>query len=167
MPFAASESSSASRSPAPSTPRMHWGPTLSRRVLLHGSWWPRSDDPFTELPGLILEVDAQTGSHATCLMLGLTGWESRPPRLRVSGRIVRLGWFTTQPSALITVSCADHHNVALLVVPPDTDEAIAEAAMELAAQPENAIPARDLLNAVIAQRAEQSPAAQGSAATRT
>lgn len=109
---------------APPVPRLRLAPTLSRSTLLDGGWWPRSSDPVAELPGLILALGDRSGP-VTRLMLGLAGWDSRPRRLDLAGRVVRLGWFTTQPVGLLTAICATGDRVDLLVVPPDTGAAAA------------------------------------------
>ncbi len=143
---------------APSVPRLRLEPTLSRRTLLDGGWWPRSTDPVAELPGLILALDDRRG-RVTRVMLGPAGWDSQPSRLGVAGRVVRLGWFTTQPAGLLTAICATGERVDLLVVPPDTGAADARAAIALAAQPANTIHAPDILTAVTDRRAAQAETA--------
>src|SRR6266508_3620412 len=150
---------SISISPTPPTePRLRMEPTGSRRTLLDGGWWPRSTDPVAELPGLILALDDRRG-RVTRVMLGPAGWDSQPSRLGVAGRVVRLGWFTTQPAGLLTAICATGERVDLLVVPPDTGAADARAAMALAAQPANTIHAPDILTAVTDRRAAQAETA--------
>ncbi|MGH3490975.1 MAG: DUF5994 family protein, partial [Actinopolymorphaceae bacterium] len=119
--------------PEPPTPRVQWGPTLSRRAPVQGAWWPRSIDPYAELPGLILAVDDRLLS-VTSVVLGIHGWESRPRQVRVADRTIRLNWFTTQPDALVTVMCGERNRVDLLVIPSATSPGVAEAAMDLAIQ---------------------------------
>ena len=129
---------------APSIPRLHLNPTLSRRTLLDGGWWPRSTDPVAELPGLILALDGHRGS-VTHLMLSRAGWDHHPRRLGMASRVIRLGWFTSQPAGLLTAACGNHAQIDLLVVPPDTPTASALAAMAVAADPANTIHAPDIL----------------------
>jgi hypothetical protein len=143
---------------ATSVPRLVLRPKLSRRTLLDGGWWPRSTDPLAELPGLILALDDRRGPVRD-LILGGTGWDSRPRRLGVAGRVVRLGWFTAQPLGLLTAICANGDRVDLLVVPPHTGSATAEAAMALAGEPTNTIHAPDILTAVTARGAGQAETA--------
>ncbi|MEQ7125282.1 DUF5994 family protein [Actinopolymorpha sp. B11F2] len=134
----------AAASPAPPAPRVQWSPTLSRQSLVHGGWWPRSIDPYAELPGLILAVDDRLLA-VTSVMLGINGWDSRPRQIRVADRTIRLSWFTTQPDALLTVMCAEKYRVDLLVIPSATSPAVAEAAMNLATQAANTTPAPKIL----------------------
>jgi Family of unknown function (DUF5994) len=148
-----------------STPRLRWRSALSRRAPLHGAWWPESDDPLQELPGLILEIDDRRGAPVPCLILGVTNWQSRPPRLRVAGRQVRIGWFTTQADWLLTASWEDRYNLQLLIVPPDMDVAVADAAMTLAARAECRVPPADIFDTARAHVAAATPVHSNSTGT--
>lgn len=134
---------------APTMPRLRMEPTCSRRTLLDGGWWPRSTDPIAELPGLVLAIDSLRGL-VTRLVLGADGWDEHPRRLDVAGRVLRLGYFTSQPTALLTALCDNGDRVDLLVVPPDTEAATADAALVLAAATTNLIRAQHLLAAASA-----------------
>ncbi|HEU4424677.1 MAG TPA: DUF5994 family protein [Pilimelia sp.] len=129
---------------APSTPRLRMEPTGSRRTLLDGGWWPRSTDPVAELPGLVLAIDKLRGP-VTRLVLSADGWDEHPRRLSVAGRVLRLGYFTSQPAALLTALCDNGDRVDLLVVPPDAEAGIADAAMVLAATTSNLVHAQHIL----------------------
>jgi hypothetical protein len=129
---------------APSTPRLRMEPTGSRRALLDGGWWPRSTDPIAELPGLVLAIDRLRGP-VTRLVLSADGWGEHPRRLGVAGRVLRLGYFTSQPISLLTALCANGDRVDLLVVPPDTADGTADAAMVLAATTSNLVHAQQIL----------------------
>ncbi|MCW6010904.1 hypothetical protein K1W54_41110 [Micromonospora sp. CPCC 205371] len=131
-----------SRSP-PSTPRLRMEPTGSRRTLLDGGWWPRSTDPVAELPGLILAIDTLRGP-VTRLVLAAAGWDSHPRRLGVNGRVIRLGYFTSQPVSLLTAICG-HDRVDLLVVPPRTATGTADAALVVAATTGNLVHAQHIV----------------------
>jgi hypothetical protein len=130
----------------PSTPRLMLEPAGSTRVLLDGGWWPRSTDPAAELPGLILALDEVRG-RISRLILSIGGWDPRPRRLTVAGRLLRLGYFTSQPTALLIAICDNGGRVDLLVVPPHTARPTAEAAMALAATASNRVHAQHLLAA--------------------
>jgi hypothetical protein len=136
----------------PSTPRLRLGPTGSRHALLDGGWWPRSTDPVAELPGLVLAIDKVRGP-VTRLVLSADGWEVHPRRLSVAGRILRLGYFISQPVALLTALCGDTGDrVDLLIVPPETDAGTADAAMVLAASTGNLVHAQHILVAAMTAR---------------
>ncbi len=128
---------------APSTPRLRMEPTASHGIVLDGGWWPRSTDPVAELPGLILALDKLRGP-VTRLLLSAEGWDSHPRRLNVAGRVLRIGYFASQPTSLLT---ALYHNnrVDLLIVPHDTARRTADAAMALAATTSNLVHAQHIL----------------------
>jgi hypothetical protein len=130
----------------PSTPRLRMEPTGSRRTLLDGGWWPRSTDPVAELPGLVLAIDKLRGPVIR-LVLSAAGWKSHPRRLGLDGRVLRLGYFASQPISLLTALCDNGDRVDLLIVPPDTAGDTAEAAMVVAATTSNLVHAQDIVAA--------------------
>jgi Family of unknown function (DUF5994) len=130
----------------PSTPRLRMEPSGSHRTLLDGGWWPHSTDPVAELPGLVLAIDKLRGP-VTRLVLSADGWDEHPRHLGVAGRVLRLGFYTSQPTALLTALCANGDRVDLLVVAPDTEAGTAGAAMVLAATTSNLVPAQHLVAA--------------------
>ncbi|HEU5155825.1 MAG TPA: DUF5994 family protein [Streptosporangiaceae bacterium] len=163
----------------PSTPRLRLRPHPSPgspQTPLDGAWWPRSTDPVAELPGLILALQAHTPitGHADThraehgpiahILLRVTDWTSRPRRLRVDGpaetRVVRLSWFDTLPTGLLTAIWADGQRIDLLTIPPDTSPDAAAAALALAAHPANHLHTPDLLAALTTPTApaDQDPA---------
>jgi hypothetical protein len=131
-----------------SLPRLRLKPTPSPHMPLDGGWWPRSGDPAAELPGLILALQHHRGGLIGHVMLGWSGWDSRPRRLGVAGQLVRLGWFDTLPAGLLTALYTDGRRVDLLTVPTDTGPDAAVAAMELAAHTANQLHTPDLLIAL-------------------
>ncbi|MGX7674364.1 DUF5994 family protein [Plantactinospora sp. DSM 117369] len=122
-------------------------PTGSRRTLLDGGWWPRSTDPVAELPGLVLAIDKLRGP-VTRLVLAADGWDTHPRRLGLADRVLRLGYFSSQPISLITALCANGDRVDLLIVPPETASDTADAAMVLAAVTSNKVHPQHILLAV-------------------
>jgi hypothetical protein len=118
--------------------------TGSRHTLLDGGWWPRTTDPVAELPGLVLAIDNLRGP-VTRLVLSAAGWDTHPRRLGVAGRVLRLGYFASQPISLLTALCANGARVDLLVVAPHTTAATALAAMTLAATTDNLVHAQQIL----------------------
>jgi hypothetical protein len=146
----------------PSTPRLRTEPAGSSRTLLDGGWWPRSTDPVAELPGLILAIDTLHGP-VTRLVLAADGWDSQPRHLGVNGRILRLGYFSSQPTCLITALCANGDRVDLLVIPPNTANATADAAMILAATASNLVHAAHTPNILSTLSTSAPHAAEGAA----
>lgn len=146
----------------PSTPRLRLGPPDSGRTLLDGAWWPRSTDPVAELPGLILAIDALHGPIKRVMLHHVT-WSSRPGRLDVAGRVVRLGYFASQPTSLLTALCdgGGGARIDLLVIPVETNDDIADAAMTIAAASTNQLHADDIIPAatIVATQTQQADAA--------
>ena len=128
----------------PSTPRLRLEATGARRTLLDGGWWPRSTDPVAELPGLVLAIDALHGP-ITELVLSAGGWDSHPRRLGVNGRVLRLGYFSSQPPSLLTAFCANGDRVDLLVVAPNTASGTADTAMVMGATSGNLVHAQHII----------------------
>ena len=148
-------------------PRLRLRPDRAGVTLLDGGWWPRSADPATELPGLILALDEWRG-RITRVMLGAAAWNaSRPRRIRVDGpagsRVVRLGWFSTMPAGLLTAISADGDRTDLVTIPPSTGEQDAAAAMEQAAQAGNRDHAPAILAGIIAAASQAAGAGAGKA----
>jgi hypothetical protein len=132
----------------PSTPRLKLQSSDSANTLLDGGWWPRSTDPVAELPGLVLAIDALRGPVKR-IMLNVSDWATHPRRLGVAGRTVRIGYFASQPTSLLTaLSSRSGDRVDLFIVPPGTDSPAAAAAMALAATPGNQIHADHILQTV-------------------
>ncbi|WP_343971089.1 STAS domain-containing protein [Streptosporangium amethystogenes] len=119
---------------ADSALRLSLHPVLDRRAVVDGAWWPYSRDAAAELPGLIATVDRRLGR--VTLRIGLHGdaWQSIPRRVPARGRQVRIGWFRHTDPRLITLIFAAGEPVVLLVIPPDTAAAPAEATLKLTAQ---------------------------------
>ncbi|MFI0370568.1 DUF5994 family protein [Actinomadura sp. 1N219] len=143
----------------PSTPRLRLRPAAppgSARTVLDGAWWPRSADPVAELPGLILAlqdhgpIDDQR--PITHVLLRGDDWDSRPRRLRIDGpsdtRVVRLSWFDSLPSGLLTAIHADGRRVDLFTVPAATPPDEAEASLDGASHPHNLLHSPGLLAAL-------------------
>lgn len=135
----------------PSTPRLRLQLGAAFE-LLDGGWWPRSADPVAEIPGLVLAIDALHGPISR-LILHDSDWDSHPRRLAVAGRLVRVGYFSSQPVGLLTALAGRAGaRVDLVVIPPDTAPDTAETAMRLAATSGNLIHAQSMVSTVVASR---------------
>lgn len=132
--------------PRTSAPRLQLEPTSSRMTVLDGGWWPRSTDPATELPAVIDALGDARGT-VTHILLSPGDWDlPHPRRLTTHGRMVRLGWFTSQPTGLITLICDfNHDRFDLLVIPPKSASGRAAAAMRAASDTGNTQHVPDLL----------------------
>jgi hypothetical protein len=139
--------SAAERATIPPPPRMCLVLARAGRAVLDGGWWPRSTDPFVELPGLVLALGDRFGMIYS-LMLNRSAWDGQPRRLGVGGRVIRLGWFANLDLALAIATTERGSQLDLLVVPVHTPEEAARNAMVLAADPANTMRAPAIVAAI-------------------
>jgi hypothetical protein len=99
--------------------------------LLDAGWWPRSRELARELPAL-LEVVWKSGLDVVHVSYALGFWEPIPRRLEVGGRVVQLSGFHTQlPSLLSLTGRSGRGRLDVLVVPPETEPAVADRALAI------------------------------------
>lgn len=109
-------------------------PDRRRDRFVDGGWWPHSRDLTAELPPLLAAIEAAGYEPIRRVTYNLTAWDRPPRRLMVGGRLVKLGGFRTQDSALVTLSGKSAWiNIDLVTIASDTDPAVAERALVLAA----------------------------------
>jgi uncharacterized protein DUF5994 len=137
---ARSPSGAPASAPAPiptgmSPARVSFDAALIRHGAVDGGWWPRSRNAHTELPGLIVALDARPGVRVQRLAVHRDEWDEIPHQLTAdNGHFVRIDWFTTIRRSTVSVTAAGGREpIALLVVPPDTPAETAWAAMNVAA----------------------------------
>ncbi|MDQ2957238.1 MAG: DUF5994 family protein [Actinomycetota bacterium] len=110
-----------------------------RGGFVDGGWWPRSLELASELPPVLAQLFA-AGYAVHRVSYNLTGWQAPPTKMTVSGNLVTLTGFRNQSRSSITLvdtantNSATVNRLELVVVPPDTDPAIAERALRLAGQ---------------------------------
>ncbi|WP_328323759.1 DUF5994 family protein [Kribbella sp. NBC_00382] len=136
----------AAASPAATT-RILLDTTNTKNTLLDGAWWPRSNDPYAELPALVEAIDSLRGPVKR-LILHAGDWAEQPTKLQAAGRVIKLGYFRSQPATLLTAICEQQARVDLMIIPLDTPAETAEAAMKLAATATNRINTPGILKAV-------------------
>src|SRR3954465_12012712 len=105
--------------------RLVWAPSREDGQPV-GAWWPRTRDAAVELRTLLPEMSSRLGGPATRVSLNIDAWDAdQPRRLRVSDRLVRLGWFHTLDRATVTLARGSDPRVTLVVVAPElnADEA--------------------------------------------
>lgn len=110
-----------------------------RGGFVDGGWWPRSLDLAAELPDVLLTLFA-SGYLIHRVTYNLVGWQQPPPAITVAGRRISLGGVRGQSRYSITLVDTTNTNSAtvnrlnLVVVPPDSDQWVAERALRLAGQ---------------------------------
>lgn len=120
----------------PSAPaRLSLAPTGSVRDLLDGAWWPRSRDLLREIPTLTEALDARWG-RITHITVNPTHWPVIPRKVPVTGHTVHVGWFAAEqdPNKVILLSYTVGR-LDLLVIPPETEPAVAARLMAAATVP--------------------------------
>jgi hypothetical protein len=121
-------------SSTPDAARLRLDPIPSHNTVLDGAWWPRSTDAVAELPALLAALAGKRG-EITHALLNVADWDLPHPRRMPGGkRSVRLGWYTSQPSGLLTLVCDfGRDRFDLFVVPQDASDSSAAAALDAAA----------------------------------
>ncbi|WP_210594131.1 DUF5994 family protein [Streptomyces sp. GESEQ-35] len=122
--------------PLPSHPllRLRLAPHGGMPRPIDGAWWPRSYDLLAELPRLLAGLPRAWGHIASVTVNGAT-WSAVPGRMLVSNQVVRLHRTHTASAAhTIVLLSPGQGRWDLLVVPPDTTEAVAEPLMAAATE---------------------------------
>jgi hypothetical protein len=128
-------------------------PSATALGVVDGGWWPRSRDPVAELPALIAAVD-RPGEHVERVALSMPAWTGAPRKLTVGGRRVRLDWFQTWDAAMVRLLIGSNRRpMDLLVIPVETSEDTATAALARAADPDNTDGGADILAAAVVDAA--------------
>jgi hypothetical protein len=105
---------------------------VSESGFIDAAWWPRSRDLTVELPGL-LDVLWTAGRDVMHVAYRLAAWDHAPRRVRVAGRMVRLGGFNTgDPLTVELVDVWGRERIDVLVIDPGTDPVVAQRALLLA-----------------------------------
>ncbi|MDO0926656.1 DUF5994 family protein [Streptomyces sp. TG1A-8] len=105
--------------------------TLPRRI--DGAWWPRTHDLLAELPHLLAGLPRAWGQVVSVTVDG-AAWTGTPGRMLVCNEVVRLVRSgAAHPPDTIVLMVPGQGRWDLLVVPPESTEQAAEAAMAGAA----------------------------------
>jgi hypothetical protein len=121
-----------SRPPSAPAARVSFRQPVTAAPHVDAAWWPRSRDLEAELPAL-LDVLWTAARDVNRLSYPIGSWLPAPRRLRIGGRQVRLGGFTHQDPAMISLRDPwGTDRIDILVIPPEADEGLAAAGMTLA-----------------------------------
>jgi Family of unknown function (DUF5994) len=126
--------------PRSSGPRLQLKPAVSTTAYVDGGWWPRSRVLTAELPGLIGELSAQLGPIAV-VGYHLNAWDEAPDSVELDQHTVLLQGFTADPPHSVIVIGASGRRLTLLVVSPDSSDALAHELLTGAARPEEEVSA--------------------------
>ena len=131
----------------PTTCRVSFRQPVTHGGYVDAGWWPRSWDLSAELPALY-ESLWTAGRDITRIAYNLDTWNPAPRSMIIEGRLLHLGGYHHQSPLMLSMSDARHNDTAdLLVIPFDTDEAIAERLLELASEPDNTNRPEDMFGA--------------------
>ena len=115
-------------------------------TTLDGGWWPHTRELALELP-LLVDAFAERGMRVTRVIYHPSLWLIAPPKLRVGGRVVHLGWFREIDPHLISLRTSQGDRVELLVVPPEASADVAARALAAAVLPGNRTSPTEILEA--------------------
>jgi hypothetical protein len=100
--------------------------------FLDGGWWPRTLNLSDEIPGLLRDV-SRLGYETYRVSYRSSQWDTAPARMTVGGRTVKFGGYPSQGADTIAlIDGSGRNRMVLLVIPPDTEQAVAERALDLA-----------------------------------
>jgi hypothetical protein len=125
--------------------RISFRQPVSRSGFIDAAWWPRSRDLSTELPPL-LEVLWTAAREITRITYNIAAWDPAPRRMRIEGRTVRLGGFTTSDPLTVRLSDAGGaERIDILVIAPTTEPSLAQRALLLASEADSPYRADEIL----------------------
>lgn len=135
--------------------RVSFRQPVSRSGFIDAAWWPRSRDLTSELPPL-LEVLWTAAREINRITYNVAAWDQAPRRIRIDGRIVRLGGFSTSDPLTIRLSDAwGAERIDVLVIAPNTDASLAQRALLLASNADSPYRADEILTRVRSQPRSQ------------
>jgi hypothetical protein len=126
--------------------RISFRQPVSTSGFIDAAWWPRTLDLTAELPPL-LDVLWSAGREITRITYNLAAWDPAPRRLRIQGRTMRLGGFSTADPLTVRLSDAwGHERIDVLVLAPRTDPDVAQRALHAAGVAGNLDRAAEILD---------------------
>jgi hypothetical protein len=125
--------------------RVSFRPPASSTGFIDAAWWPRSSDLAAELPAL-LDVLWTAAREINRITYSFAGWDPAPRRIRVEGRTVRLGGYHTSDTDTVRLTDAwGRERIDVVIIPATTDAAVAEKALQLAGEADNAYRSDEIL----------------------
>jgi hypothetical protein len=102
------------------TDRLSLKPDSDPTGFVDGAWWPASRDLAAEIPSLVAALGDRAGAVER-VSYNIDAWDAVPRKVRVDGKVVRVGGFRSQSAATVKV-LGERRTLTLLVVPPETEE---------------------------------------------
>lgn len=126
--------------------RVSFRQPVSSSGFIDAAWWPRTRDLAAELPSLV-DVLWTAGREINRITYNRQAWNPAPRRIEIEGRVVRLGGFTGGgPHTVRLTDAWGQERIDILVIPPDTDPAIAQRAFDIASQTDDPYRANQILD---------------------
>ncbi|HEX6358626.1 DUF5994 family protein [Actinophytocola sp.] len=137
------------RTPAPGVPvrsevRLRAKPRTGAGGGVDGAWWPRSRDPATEFPELVLAMSSWVGPVRR-VTYHPDDWQAAAHELTVEGWLVSLVGSSTLQANTVAVVGPGQRRMSLLVVPPSTPGGIARTVLRSATGPGNMSTVEEIL----------------------
>jgi Family of unknown function (DUF5994) len=124
-------------------------PTL--RDHLHGAWWPYTTNIEHELAPMLAAVSSRFRA-VVGVMLNRDEWPTAALGwLPAQAGRLKISWYGLPESHLVVLHCSERRRIALLLVPPDTPEAVAVTATLMASAPGNGLTTNQTLTIARAQ----------------
>jgi hypothetical protein len=118
---------------SPTTDRLSLKPDSATTGFVDGAWWPASRDLAAEMPALLAALGDQVVGPVERVSYNIDAWNAVPRKVRVDGKVVRMGGFRSQPAATLKV-VGEGRALMLLVVPPETDQQAAHRVLAAASE---------------------------------
>ena len=124
--------------------RLRMKPNSVARGHVDGAWWPRSHDPASEFPGLVLVMSSWIGPIRR-ITYHLHDWDKTGRELIVEGWTVTLVGLPALDANTVVVTGSNQRRMMLLVVPPETPGGAARAVLRSAAGPDTVASVEEIL----------------------
>ncbi len=138
------DTSAAKDEPARAEVRLRMKPSIAARGYVDGAWWPRSNDPMVEFPGLVLAMSSWVGPVGR-VAYNADDWQRPGAKLTVEGWTVKLVGSSAMDPNTVVVTGPNQRRMSLLVVPADTPAGIARAVLSATTEPDNVASVEDIL----------------------
>lgn len=130
----------------PTDCRISFRQPVNRVGPVDAGWWPRSNDLTAELPAL-LDVLWTAARDMRRVTYDIDAWAGAPRQMIIEGNRVRLrGHHQQDPLTLVLIDPDGNDSARLLVIPFDTDPAIADHLLRLASEPGNTRTAKHMID---------------------